>query len=410
MSPRALELIDLAVRWVHLIAGIMWIGNSLLFNWLDRSLEPSSAGGEGMQGEVWLLHSGGFYFVEKTMLVGRPLPRTVHWFKWQAYTTWLSGAALLAVVYYAGGRALMVDPAVAALGPGAAVALGAGSVVGGVALYNLLWRAAAPRGRGAARAAGALSLAALVGVVYALTHLLSGRAAFLHVGALLGSIMAGNVFLTIVPSQRVLVAAVRERGGSDAAVAARAKTVSIHNNYLTFPVLVLMVSSHFPGLYGHPRSWLLLLVLIAGGAAVRHVLNVRFGRPRSRWVPALAGAIAASLALLWALGRPGGPDGALAAAGAGSAPLPERVPFDSARRIVDRRCAACHSREPSDSTFGPAPAGVSFDAAEQMRALAPRIRERAVVTRTMPPANKTHITDRERALLGRWVEQGATVP
>src|SRR5688572_13435854 len=187
----------------------MWIGNSLLFNWLDRNLRPASKAGEGMLGEIWLMHSGGFYFVEKTMLAGQRLPQPMHWFKWQAYTTWLSGAVLLVAVYYAGGRALMVDPAVSTLSPTAGMLVGIGAIAAGWTLYELLWRVVGPRTAGLA---AMLSLAAFVGIVLALTHLLSGRAAFLHVGAMLGTIMAGNVAMTIMPSQRVLEAAVRAGG------------------------------------------------------------------------------------------------------------------------------------------------------------------------------------------------------
>jgi uncharacterized membrane protein len=254
------------------------------------------------------------------------------------------------------------------------------------------------------RAATVLWLAGLTAIAIALTRLLSGRAAFLHVGAMLGTIMAANVFLTIIPSQHELLRSVVEGGAGDPSISARAKRVSIHNNYFTFPVIVLMVSSHFPAIYSHPWSWLLLIVLVAGGAAARHVLNVRFVFPR--WRPTLAAVIAAtSLALLAILRIPTTIGGTATAAG-----IPERVTFDDARHVIDRRCGACHSAQPSDLTFGVAPAGVTFDTPEQIAAHAPRIRERAVVTRTMPPANKTNITEAERALLGRWIDQGAQLP
>ena len=420
MSPRLLELLDLAFRWLHVIAGIMWIGNSLLFNWLDRNLRPPSragggtgAAGEGTYGDIWLLHSGGFYLVEKTSLAGQSLPQPLHWFKWQAYTTWLSGAALLLVVYYVGGRALMVDPARAALTPGVAVAVGAGAIVVGSVVYDLLWKYVAPRSEALA---GALSVAALAAIAVALTSLLSGRAAFLHVGALLATIMAANVAHVIMPSQRELVAAVAGGRRPDPAIAARAKTRSIHNNYLTFPVIVLMLSSHFPGVYGHPLNWLLLFVLVAAGAAVRHILNVRF--TYRRWVPALATTVTAALLALYLIttGRPAGADSAaagdgrrLAGAAGDGAPLPEHASFADVRPILDRRCTACHSATPAITDFGPAPAGVSFDTPERIQALASRIHVRAVETRTMPPANRTHITERERALLGAWIDAGAPI-
>ena len=290
MNANVYELLDLVARWVHVIAGIMWVGNSLLFNWLDRTLVPSHRSGEGLSGESWLLHSGGFYFIEKTQLVGQPLPRPLHWFKWQAYTTWLSGAALLIVVYYAGGRAVMAEPGVAALTHGAAVAIGAGAIVGGWVVYELVQRLIAPR---APLVATAALLVLFVGVVYALTHVLNGRAAFVHVGALLATIMAGNVAMTIIPSQRLLVQSVLGSGRADPAISARAKRVSIHNNYFTLPVIALMVSGHFASLNAHRWNWLLLLVIVASGAAVRHLLNIRF--TFRLWLPSLAAVVTISV-------------------------------------------------------------------------------------------------------------------
>ena len=401
MTPTFFELLDLAARWVHVIAGIMWVGNSMLFNWLDRTLSPSSTPGEGMQGESWLLHSGGFYIIEKTQLAGQPLPRPLHWFKWQAYITWISGVVLLLAVYYVGGRAALADPAVATLSHGAAVAIGVGAIVVGVGIYELAHRFVAAR---APTLANAILIGAFVAIVYALTHLLSGRAAFLHVGAMLASIMAGNVALTIIPSQRELVKSVAGEGRADPAISARAKRVSINNNYITFPVIALMVSAHFPSVYSHRWSWVLLLLVVATGAMVRHLMNIRFTTPW--WQPALAGTVAAGAIALYALLTLGAP----AAASTAAAAVPSVVTFDDARHVIDRRCAACHSLQPSDSSFGAAPAGVAFDLPAQIQAHAARIRERGVVTRTMPPANKTHITEQERAILGRWIEQGARIP
>jgi uncharacterized membrane protein len=396
------ELLDLALRWTHVIAGIMWIGNSLLFNWLDRNLRPPTSGAPDAQGDIWLIHSGGFYFVEKTSLAGRPLPVPLHWFKWQAYITWLTGAALLVVVYYAGGRALLADPAVAPIGHGVAIAVAVGSIVSGWLLYDTLSRSVAPR---APALAGALTIVGLVSIAVALTSLLSGRAAFLHVGAVLGTIMAANVWSVIMPSQDVLVAAVREGRPPDPAVAEAAKTRSIHNNYLTFPVVVLMVSSHFPSLYGQRWSWLILLVLIAVGAAVRYIMNVRF--TYRGWAPALAGTVATGSVVLYLLVAYGGSRAAASTPVALAAT--DSVTFDEVRTIIDRRCAACHSRQPSDMSFGLAPGGVAFDTPGEIVASATRIRERAVATQTMPPGNKTRLTERERAVLARWIERGASV-
>jgi uncharacterized membrane protein len=254
-------------------------------------------------------------------------------------------------------------------------------------------------------AAAAVWVSALTAIAMLLTQLLNGRAAFLHVGAMLGTIMAANVFFTIIPSQRELVATVAQGRGGDPKVSARAKRVSIHNNYFTFPVIVLMVSNHFPSVYGNTRSWLLLLVLIASGVAVRHVLNIRFAYPS--WKPALAGTFVASVAVLYVLLVWVAPAPAANAMRLG---VPEHVSFADARHVIDRRCAVCHSAQPADLTFGVAPAGVMFDTPEEIAARVLRIRERAIVTRTMPPANKTNISDAERALLARWIDQGARIP
>ena len=402
MSGSVFELLDLIARWIHVIAGIMWIGNSMLFNWLDRSLvaEPDASRSNAPVGTIWLLHSGGFYYVEKTLLRGQSLPHPLHWFKWQAYTTWITGAALLVVVYYASDRAVLADPSVALLSHRTAVGVGLGAIVAGCALYELMQRVVAPR---APTIAAAIWLGGFAAIAIALMQLLSGRAAFLHVGAMLATVMAGNVALTIVPSQRQLVASVAEGRGVDVSVAARAKRVSIHNNYFTFPVIALMVSNHFPSVYGHRWNWVLLIVIVASGAAVRHALNIRFTNPR--WTMTLTATLALGAATLFAiLALPSGASNSLSAANAAVAN--RTVSFDEARRIIDRRCAACHSAQPSDLTFGAAPAGVLFDTPEQIASRIARIKERAVLTRTMPPSNKTHITDAERAILARWIELG----
>ncbi len=392
MNPAVREILELVFRWIHVIAGIMWIGNSLLWNWIDRNLLPAEPGKEG---EIWLLHSGAFYRMEKN-LAGWDRARPLHWFKWQAYTTWLTGAALLVVVYYASGGALLVDPAVRELTPGQAVGVATGSIVGAWLAYDLvLGRAISRMGRMGAVAGFALVL----GVAYGLTHLLSGRAAFLHVGAMLGTLMAGNVYRVIMPSQRVLVAAAERGERPDPAPSKRAKERSVHNNYMTFPVIVLMLSSHFPDLYGHRLNWLFLGILVLAGATVRHILNVRF--TLGRWKPALAATFATTLgALFLLLARPAGSRTAAARAG-------ERATFAQANAVIQKRCAVCHSASPADRTFGAAPGGVAFDTPEQILARVERIRVRAVETATMPPANKTFITPEERAVLGRWIAQGA---
>jgi uncharacterized membrane protein len=245
-------------------------------------------------------------------------------------------------------------------------------------------------------------LSALILISWLMVRGFDHRAGYLHVGAMLGTIMAGNVFFTIVPSQRHLVASV-EDGEQSKAVAdsARAKRVSIHNNYFTFPVIALMVSNHFPALYGAQDAWQVMLVLIAGGAAVRHILNMRY--TTRYWQPILTLTMVATLWIVHIFQHQGPP------APPALPPSALSPSFADARHIIDRRCAACHSATPTDVTFGAAPAGVMFDTPEQIAERVNRINERAVVTRTMPPANKTNITDAERDVLRRWIAAGAPI-
>jgi uncharacterized membrane protein len=389
----AAELLDLLFRWVHVIAGIMWIGNSLLYNWLDRNLEPKP----GIEGEIWLLHSGAFYQVEKKYLEPNQLPARLHWFMWQNFTTWASGIALLVVVYYLGSSAWLVDPGAGELAHGTAVAAAVGALVGGWVGYDLICRSLL---RTRPRLAAALCLVGLVAITWGLARVLAPRAAYIHVGVLLGTLMTGNVWTVIVPSQRDLVAATKAGRPQDRALGATAKQRSIHNNYMTFPLLFVMISNHFPQLYGHHLGWAILLVLMVGGALVRHFMNIRWQFAGWRW--ALAGSALASLAATYLLlARPARDPAEEAALAAGPA-----VPFAEAHAIVAQRCVACHSATPSDEAFRVAPDGVRFDHPEEIRAMARRIRLR-VEHHTMPFANKTNMTQAERDALVRWVAQGA---
>jgi uncharacterized membrane protein len=393
------ELLDLLFRWVHVIAGIMWIGNSMLFNWLDRNLirPAEKAQRPGFEGEIWLVHSGGFYQVEKKQLQPHELPPALHWFKWQNGFTWLSGMGLLVVVYYHQAAAFMVDPEVARLAAGVAIAVSIALLLAAWLVYDVLWLTFADQPRFAA----ALSFALLGLAAWALAHLFSGRAAFIHVGVILGTLMTGNVWLHILPSQRELIAATREGRPQRRALAELAKQRSIHNNYMTFPLLFTMISNHFPATYGSKSGWIVLAVLMAAGAAVRHLMNIRFGLPRVRaWLaPALAVVAVAAVAVFLLTARP-------APAAAPPGPVPS---FAAAAEVIGRRCQPCHSAHPSDRLFPAAPSGVMFDSPDQMRRMAARIRERAVVTRTMPFANRTEITEAERDLLARWIAGGAPV-
>ncbi len=403
MSPSVSELLNVIVRWVHLIAGIMWIGNSMLFNWLDRNLELPPDPKPGLVGEIWMVHSGGFYSVEKKFLQPSAMPQTLHWFKWQNGITWMSGIVLLVLVYYLGGAAYMVDPAVSNVSPYAAVGIGVGALVVAWLLYDLVWRS--PLGK-RPTLAFILSLAVVVGISAVFFRVMSGRAAYMHVGVMLGTIMTGNVWFCILPSQRELVAATKEGREQNPAIGYQAKQRSIHNNYITFPLLFIMLSNHFPTTFGNALNWVVLLVLAIGSAAIRHLMNIRF--TYRRWLlPATVAFFASAVAAWFLMAHP---TGFRRATEMRRLTLTRHVPFEEAQSVVRQRCVSCHSAHPTSPAFPVAPLGIMFDTAEQMHRLAPRIRVRTWELRSMPLANMTGMNDGERDVLAAWVDQGAHTP
>ena len=388
---------NLLLRWTHFIAGIAWIGSSFYFIWLDRALSapptPSSRPRPGVEGELWMVHSGGFYQTEKRRPGPGEMPAVLHWFKWEALFTWITGIALLVLLYYL-SEAYLLDPAVSSIGRGTATALGIALLVAGWVVYDLLWRSplAAPA---ADWPAATISLLLLAAVTFASCRLLSGRAAYMHVGALLGTLMVANVWMRILPAQQAMIDATKAGRQPDFTLGEQAKRRSVHNSYMTFPLLFIMLSNHYPATYGSPANWLVLLLLFVAGAAVRHAMIGHGSRARWALVPAAAALAGAAFF--------SGPMGAAAPVTAGGA----TPTFTAVRVVVVQRCLPCHSRFPSDPTFGASPAGVAFDTPESIARFAERIRVRAVETQTMPLANKTGMTPDERALLARWIAAGA---
>lgn len=398
MTAVLVELLTLLARWIHVIAAIMWIGDSLLFMWIDSHLTPDPRSRPDVTGVTWLLHSGGYYRLEKRLLLAGQLPPTLRWFWMEATGTWVSGVLLLVLVYYLSADAFMVDRAVSTLTSGQAVAVGLAMLVGGWLLYDGLWRTRLIQWP---LLALLISAALLVGITYAATHALSARAAFIHVGAMLGTIMAANVWVHIILPQRAMVQAARDGREVDYTLGAHAKTRSTHNSYLTFPVIFLMISQHFPVVYTGPLNWVMLSLFVVVGAGVRHVTLV--GVRPARWT-ALATAAATVLLVSLAL-RPAVAPSPRSSASSGSA---ESAPsFVQVRAILAQRCAVCHSETPSMAGIAAAPNGVKMDTPRQMKALAALIKVRAVDLRTMPPGNITGITDQERTVLSRWIDAGA---
>jgi uncharacterized membrane protein len=391
MDAHAGQWLGLALRWLHVVAGISWIGTSFYFNWLNSRIHPPQPPEPGIAGELWSVHGGGFYRSVKYGVAPERLPATLHWFKWEAYVTWLSGVALLVLVYYLDALAFLS----AVVPPGTAVGIGVASLVGGWVVYDLLCRSRLGRRDGAL----AVAVTTLIAVLSCgLTAALSPRAAYIHAGALLGTIMAGNVFRVIIPAQKEMVAALMAGRAPDASRGRQAAVRSLHNNYLTLPVLFIMVSMHYPATYGHAWSWAILIAMSLIGAGVRHWFNLRNQGRRNAWILPLAGAAMVAIAIVTAPRR-------IALQGGGTT----GVSFDDVRVIVARRCAGCHSSAPTYPAFTAAPAGVVLDTPAQIRSVALRIEAVAVTTQTMPFGNVTGMTPEERERLGRWVREGATL-
>ena len=380
-----------------------WIGASFYFNWLENRLDRR-APRPGVAGDLWAVHGGGFYHLQKFETAPDALPSQLHWFKWEAYTTWLSGFALLVMVYYMNAAAFLLDAdAAVELNAWQGVAIGVGALVVSWLAYDALCRS---RLRRAPLQLAAVVFACLTALAWALSELLSGRAAYIHTGAAIGSIMVGNVLFVIIPAQNKMVAALTAGRAVDPARGAAALLRSRHNNYLTLPVLFIMVSVHFPATYGHAWNWAILAAIGAAGWLARHYFNVRHLRRRAAvWLLVAGFAILAATAWVTAPQLPVGPAGPGQHAAADSAaPATENTPpaLADITVIVQTRCAGCHARQPSQAGFYAPPAGITLESAAAVQRHASRIFATTVATRSMPIGNLTAMTEAERALIAAW--------
>jgi uncharacterized membrane protein len=381
---------DLLFRWLHVIAAIVWIGTSFYFVALDNHLRPPADERDaerGVGGESWEIHGGGFYRIEKFRVAPSRLPEPLHWFKWEAYTTWLSGFALFVVVYYVHASSLLVDPTVANLDTWAAILISIGGLVVAWLVYDGLCRVLRDERLLAAAVFGFVVLAA-----WGASRLFAPRAAYLQVGAMVGTVMVANVFFVIIPAHWELIRAKQAGREPDPRWNARGKQRSVHNNYLTLPVLFAMLSNHFAFTYEHAHAWLVLVALMAIGALARHFFNLRHAGRNVWWIPATA---LVGLGVVAFLIRPssGGP-----AVASGPA-----VSFAKANRVIRERCVPCHSANPTQSGVSSAPKGIRFDTREEIESQAQAIEQQAVVLKAMPLGNATHMTQAERDLLARWL-------
>ena len=395
MEAYIVEWLNVLARWLHFITGIAWIGSSFYFVWLDnhlQSVKDPADDAKGVGGEVWSVHGGGFYHAQKYKVAPAELPETLHWFKWEAYTTWMSGMFLLALIYWYGAEVYLIDRSVAELSSPAAIGIAIAFLAGGWIVYDLLCKS--PLGKDDDVLGGVLLV--LVGILaWGLCQLYSGRGAYIHFGAVLGTIMVANVFFVIIPGQREMVNAASRGEAPDPGPGIRAKQRSVHNTYFTLPVLFVMISNHYAMTYGHEYNWLILIAISLAGALVRIYFVARH---KGRASPV---SIIAAVLILIAVAAAIAPRSKAAVSNNG-------VDFAQVRAIIAERCTVCHSSSPTYLAFPAAPGGVMFDNDDQIVEDAFRIHQQTVITRVMPISNLTEITEAERVIIDQWYLSGAT--
>jgi len=389
METYLLDWLNLLVRWLHLITGIAWIGSSFYFVWLDNHLLPPIKENEALQGEVWSVHGGGFYQAQKYKVAPPVMPSPLHWFKWEAYSTWMSGIFLLALVYWYGAEIYLVDITRADLSKTQAVLSGAGGLIAGWIVYDLLCRSALAKNDRLLSAAVTLLI---IVAAYGFCQIFSGRGAFIHFGAMIGTIMVANVFFVIIPGQKLMVESALKGEPSDPTPGLKAKQRSVHNTYLTLPVLFVMISNHYAFTYSGEYNWVTLLAIVVLGALIRvyFVSRHKSGNTASKIPLLLAAGV---LAALIYSGRP-------------AVLLPvtssQAVTLSEVQMVIDTHCTVCHSATPSQPGFTAAPLGVVFDTQADINRQAQQIYQQAVVSKVMPIGNLTGMTEAERTKLGAW--------
>jgi uncharacterized membrane protein len=397
------DWLSLGLRWAHIVAGIGWIGASFYFMALDFSLRHRAGLPDGVKGESWLVHGGGFYHVQKYMVAPEAMPKDLKWFQWESYATWLTGFALMSVMYYWQADIYLIDRSVLALSKLQAVGISVAVLAASWLGYDALCKSPLKNNQAAMFA---VLFVFIVAAAFGLSEVFSARAVFLHIGAMIGTIMTGNVFFVIIPNQKIVVAELKAGRTPDPEFGKIAKLRSTHNNYLTLPVLFMMMSNHYPMTFGHPMNWVVVALILPIGAIVRHYFNAhdsgKHGRALSWQWPAASVLLLILMAFIaW---RPASTTADAPARG--TADIKPSALTQQAFAIVKTRCAVCHSANPTDFVVT-APGGVEYDTLELVRQYAPQIRAQAVLSRAMPPGNLTEMTDDERALLDAWITSEA---
>ena len=397
LLPLILDWLDLIVRWIHIIVGIAWIGTSFYFNWLDSRLDRE-IDNDDIEGELWSVHSGGFYHINKLKGPPKKFPKELHWFKWEAYTTWVSGFALLIIVYYLNAESIMIDKNVSDINSLTAIVTSLTFLLGSWFVYDFLCKSKLINNT-ILFSIICLLLATIIS--YLLTNIYGSRAAYVHVGAFLGTIMTANVFRVIIPSQKNMVDAALANNKPDLQKGISAKTRSIHNNYMTLPVLFIMVSSHFPFTYGHKYNWLILTLISIIGASVRHFFNLRNKKQYNVWI--LPTAALGMICLMFYVSVP------KITQKDQITNLNEDISFYEINNIIKYRCAVCHASKPTFEGFEDPPLGIVFEKPEDIIKNVDKIKAQAIDSDIMPPGNMTGITENERNKINSWIELGAVI-
>ncbi|CCN80660.1 conserved hypothetical protein [Vibrio nigripulchritudo SFn27] len=408
MDPHVTEWLNLVIRWIHMIVGIAWIGASFYFVWLENNLNRINPK-TGLAGDLWAIHGGGIYHLEKYKLAPPEMPEKLHWFKWEAYFTWITGMLLLGIVYYLNAEIYLIAPG-SGLSSAEAIGIGIGSLVVGWFVYDLLCDSALGK---TPLLLGIIIFALLVATAYGLTLVFSGRGAYIHVGAIIGTIMVGNVFRIIMPAQRNLVSAIEKGEKPDPTLPKKGLLRSRHNNYLTLPVLFIMISNHFPSTYGSNWNWLILAGLAAFSILVRHYFNTRHGSQKFAWtLPAAAVGMMTLAFITSPTSKPVVSQVTDTASTSQIETKPEASKasvFTKVHSVIKERCTVCHSANPTHVAFQTAPAGVVLDTAEEIKNNVDRIVAQTVTTQVMPIGNLTQMTEEERTLIGDWAAEGAQI-
>ena len=393
LESHLMEWLNIIIRVMHITFGIAWIGASFYFVFLENALNRTEDVRDELAGNLWAVHGGGFYYLEKYKIAPKTIPKHLHWFKYEAYFTWLSGFCLLFVVYYFNASAFLIDKNVLDISAGQGILIGVGSFVVAWVIYDLMCKSALIKNQ---LLFAIIGFVILTGFAYFYCQVFSSRAAYIHFGAMIGSLMVANVFFVIIPAQKAMVNSAKLGLPLDPTLGKKALARSLHNNYFTLPVLFVMVSNHFPSTFGYEYPWLILAIISLGAAGVKHYLNLKEQKQLNVWI------LPVSILILLAACFVSAPS-------TNPYECKKEIQFTEVQEIIQKRCVQCHSKNPTDDVYKVAPNGVMYDTPEGISAKRDLILQRVVLTKTMPQNNKTNMTEEERDAIRCWIEQGAPI-